>query len=220
MNDPEHFPPSLPVDPTTFAWRLLHRPINHVEGYQHGANAKAYLRRCAEQAGLQIKGLQRNDAGVAAMRAAGYASWDKFVRHAAEWHALSRPFPRSYADFLGVTTEELLAAVEADRQDHERALAAPPVLYSWTLRRMAGVYEVRPFPADCHGELLCLQYVRAACVHHCLRASIHVPGVRTLWTEPPDGHVKVTVYPPGVKLTRTHFVFADDGGREGTMQTS
>ena len=220
MNPSDHFPPSLPITPETFAWRLQHRPINHVEGYQHSAHARAYLRRCAERAGLQIEGLKRNEAGVAAMHAAGYASWDKFVRHVAGWHNLSRPFPRSYADFLSVTTEALLAAVKADRQDHERALAAAPVLYSWTLRRMAGVYEVRPFPADCQGELACLQHVRVACVHHCLRASINVPGVRTLWVEPPDGHVKVSVYTPGVKLTRTHFVFTDDGRGEGTMQTS
>lgn len=218
MNLPDNLPPSLPIDPTTFAWRLTHRPINRVEGYESGAHARAYLRRCAEQSGLWLEELERDEPTLAAMRAAGYASWDKFTRHLLAWHDLARPIPRAYANFIGVRQPELLAVVELDRQDHGRALATAPILHNWTLRRMAGVYEVRPFPADCQSELDCLVYVGDACAHHGLRACIHIRGVKTLWLEPPDGHVVVTVYEPRVKFSRSQIIFADDGRNEGTMR--
>ena len=83
---------------------------------------------------------------------------------------------------------------------------------------MAGVYEVRPFPADCRDEAACVEYVRAACVHHRLHASVHVQGVKTLYLEPPNGHLLVTLYAPHVKLTHAQIVFADSGRNEGTMR--
>ena len=218
MNNSEPSTPSLPIDPTTFALRLQHRPTNHVEGYDHGAQAKRYLRLCAERSGLYLEEPERDEPTLAAMQAARYASWDKFARHLQEWHRLNRPMPCTYASFIGVRQPALLAAVDEDRQDHARALTSAPVLCSWTLRRMAGVYEVRPFLADCQNEAACIEYVRSACVHHGLRACIHVRGVKTHWVEPPDGHLLLTVYTPQVKFTRAWIVFADDGRNEGTMQ--
>ena len=218
MNPPDEPPPDLPIDPTTFAFRLINRPVNRVEGFEHGAQARAYLRRCAEQTGLWLEAPERDEPTLAAMKAAGYASWDKFTRHLRTWHDLARPIPRAYGNFIGVRQPELLAVVELDRQDHERALATAPTLYNWTLRRMAGVYEVRPFPADCQSELDYVVYVGDACAHHGLRACIHIRGLKTSWFEPPEGEIHVTLYTPSVKITRAHITFADDGCNEGTMR--
>ena len=81
MNPSDELPSDLPIDPTTFAFRLMNRPVNRVEGFEHGAHARTYLRRCAEQTGLWLEAPERDEPTLAAMRAAGYASWDKFTRH-------------------------------------------------------------------------------------------------------------------------------------------
>ena len=218
MNSSDNPSSNLPIDPTTFAFRLINRPVNRVEGFEHGAHARAYLRRCAEQTGLYLEEPERDEPTLAAMKAAGYASWDKWTRHLRTWHDLARPIPRAYANFIGVRQPELLAAVELDRQDHGRALVTAPTLHHWILRRMAGVYEVRPFPAHCQSELDCIVYVGSACVRHGLCACIHVQGVRTLWFEPPYGQLHITLYTPSVKITPAQIVFADDGRDQGTMR--
>ena len=217
MNHPDNFQPSIPVTPETFAWRLQRRPTNHVEGYVHGAHAKQYLRRCAERSGLRLKEPERNGPTLAAMQAANYASWDKFIRHLRHWHELTRPMPRAYASFIGARESELLAVVEQDRLEHADALTRDPMLLTWTVRLMAGVYQCQDFPDECQSEEQCIDYVRAMCSPHDKRACIHLPGLKTLWIEPPDGEVHVTFYTPGVKITRTQIAFAEDGRTETTM---
>ena len=220
MNRPDYFSPPIPITPETFAWRLLHRPVNHVEGYDHGWHAKRYLRECAERSGLYLQEPERDDSMLAAMRAAKYKSWDKFVRHLPAWHALTRPVPCSYASFIGAREPELLAAVEEDRAEHALALLAAPVFVSWTVRLMAGVYHLQDFPDECQSEEDCVGYIQATCSPQGLRANIHVPGLKTLWIEPPDGRVSVTTYVPGIRFTKTQIVFAETGEHEGTMLTS
>ena len=218
MNLPDDFSLPVPINPETFAWRLQHRPINHVEGYDHGAHAKRYLCQCAERSGLYLEEPERDEATLAAMGAAGYASWNKFTRHLPEWHKLMRPMPRSYASFIGAREPDLLAAFEQDRSEHAQALTCNPILVSWTVRLMAGVYQLQDFPEECHQEEQCIGYIRAMCSPHGLRASIHLPGLKTIWIEPPEGRVSITTYPPGIRITRTQFVFAEAGQNEGTMQ--
>ena len=221
MNPPDHFPPSAPITPETFAWRLLHRPVNHVEGYDHCAHAERYLRECAERSGLYLEEPVRDESMLAAMRAAKYKSWDKFVRHLRAWHELIRPVPCSYASFIGVRQPELLAGVEQDRCKHAQALLADPVLCSWTVRLMAGVYQLQDFPDECHGQGACIDYIRAMCtVPRGLCANVHIVGLKTIWVEPPDGCVSVTLYPPGVRFTKTLIVFAETGAHEGTMRVA
>lgn len=220
MDQPDHFPRPLPIEPARFAWRLRHRSVNHVEGYDHGAHAKRYLRECAERSGLYLEEPGRDESMLAGMWAAKYTSWDKFVRHLREWHELTRPVPRTYANFIGAREPALLAAVEQDRAEHAQALLADPVLCSWTVRLIAGVYQRQDFPDECQQEAQCIDYVRAMCSPHGKRANIHVPGLKTLWIEPPDGRVSTTTYVPGVRFTKTQIVFAETGEHEGTMQTS
>ena len=206
------------LEPSALAWSVLGRPLNRVEGYEHGFQARTYLRQCAEAAGIQVEHPVRNEVTLAAMRAAGYADWNKFVRHLPGWHDLYRPIPRSYAEFIGATEEGVLAAVRADQDAYERALQVPLRLHTWTLRRMAGFYELRRFPNWCHAQAQCLAYVRAVCAQNGQRACINVPGLKTFWVEDAGTRTEETCYGPGVRFTRSQIIFADDGYDQAVMR--
>ena len=209
---------SSALEPSALVWSVLGRPLNRVEGYEHGFYARTYLRQCAEAAGIQVEHPERNVATLAAMRAAGYADWNKFVRHLPSWHDLYRPIPRSYSEFIGVTEEGMLAAVQADRDAYERALQVPLHLHTWTLRRIAGFYELRRFPDWCHAQAECLAYVRAMCAQTGQRACINVPGLKTFWIEDAGTRTEETRYEPGVRFTRSQIIFADDGHDQAAMR--
>ena len=206
------------LEPSALAWSVLGRPLNRVEGYEHGRHARTYLCQCAEAAGIQVKRPERNEVTLEAMRAAGYADWNKFVRHLPGWHDLYQPIPRSYAEFIGATEEGVLAAVQADRDAYDRALQVPLHLHTWTLRRIAGFYELRRFPDWCYAQAECLAYVRAMCAQTGQRACIPVPGLKTFWVEDAGTRTEETCYPPGVRFTRSQIIFADDGANEATMR--
>lgn len=206
------------LQPSALVWSVLGRPLNRVQGYEHGAHVRAYLRRCAEAIGVRVNQPERNAATLAAMRAAGYVDWNKFTRHLPGWHDLYRPVPRAYFDHLGGSQEALLAAVEQDHAAYERALQVPLHLHTWTLRRMAGFYELRRFPDWCHTQARCLAYVQAVCAQTSQRACIPVPGLKTFWVEEAGTQIKETCYPPGVRFTRAQIIFADDGHDQATMR--
>ena len=207
MNPSDNPSSNLPIDPTTFAFRLMNRPVNRVEGFEHGAHARAYLRRCSEQTGLWLEAPERDEPTLAAMKAAGYSSWDKFTRHLRAWHGPCETHPTRLRQFSSASGSQSFSPWS-----------------NWTARTMSGPWPPLPpcttgpcgewpgctksayFPADCQSELDCVVYVGDACAHHGLRACIHIRSVKTLWLEPPDGHVHVTLYTPSVKITRAQFV--------------
>lgn len=194
------------------------RPLNRVEGYEHGSHARAFLRWRGAAAGLRLGAPERDEATLGAMRAAGDASREKFRRHLPLWHDLCRPIPRSYADFIGVTEAGLLTAVQADWEAYRWALTQPVRLHTWTLRRLAGFYELRRFPADCRTEHDCLVHVVTVCLETGLRACINVPGLKTFRVVPSGALVTATYYEPSVKVSRAQIVFGEDGRNEGAMR--
>ena len=230
MNLQESSPTPLPLDLSGLNWRHLPRPINTLADYEPSRHAKTYLRALAQAAGLPLENPSEeeiffnhfhrrrpDERGQTAMMAAGFAHWGKFLGHLDAWHDLARPVPRAYAEFIGVNEEELRGTVAADQVEYALALELPLRPRSWTLRVFAAMYQSMIFPLGCETEADCVAHVRDFCRGKPVRACISTPGLKTLWIEPPEGRVDVTLYRPTLKITRRWITFAYDGRIVGTM---
>jgi hypothetical protein len=196
-----------------------HPSVNSVEDFLFCRNTKLYLSQCANRAGV-VFSLKPNPPTVAAMKAAGYNDWQKFVTHAQLWHDLERPVPMGYVSHLGLDLEVLKAVVGFDAENFEKALTLPLRPKVWTLRLMPGVYQVVSFPKELQTEQECIEHIRKLqksdpLVSRC-RAVINTIGLKAIWFEP-DGRIWISYRKPTLTFTKTHLFFGSDGRHIGVM---
>jgi hypothetical protein len=189
---------------------------NEVEGYEYCRFTKAYLDALARKAGIDFSH-RPCPASLVLMEKAGYKNWSKFLTHLAEWHALTRPMPRTHFEALGGELRILETALEADREAFERALAACTVPRHWTRRIMPAVYFREHFPPGLATQEECVDYVLQCCAITQCRACIDFPGLKTIWCKP-DGGCFETLRRPGVKLSKHTLEFDADGAGIATTR--
>lgn len=191
-------------------------PINSVQDFEFCRNTKLYLQQRAARKGL-VWSSKQNPPTIAAMRASGYAKWQKFVTRAQEWHDLCRPMPRRYADFVEVDMAVLNAVLDFDREDSEKAMTFPLRPEHWTARLMPGVYISQKFPDSLTTEDECIQHVlKTEPVAKGMTAWINYAGLKVVWFE--RGEVSIHPYWPNLTVTKTDLIFASDGRNLGVMR--
>ncbi len=212
---PGHFPGTRPAegdsDPqksgilnsvpsNTMPW-LSSLEINRVSDYKHFRHVEALLRYQHEKTG-------QNDAEQA--RVSGYAKLEKFRAHREQWLILRRGIPRAFIEAIGCSLDELFRAVDADREEYERAIRLPRFPRYAVTRFMPAVYSTRTFPPGITEDEALAIMLRGR-----WRSCLKYEGLLSVFVEPREQQVNTVFHRPELKLTRKVILPSRDFSRVG-----